>query len=75
MVKLESDIILRWKIQIHNRSYYELLPEGYKNWQIWVSAYKGFGQGYATLATDETAFQVVVTEEGMYNVLAIGEKK
>jgi len=75
MVKLESDIILRWKVKTHNCVYSEILPEGYKNWQIWVSAYKGFGQGYATFATDETAFQIVVTEEGAYNVLAIGEKK
>jgi len=75
MPAFECDLILRWRIQTHNQTYCELLPEGYKNWQVWVSAYKGVGQGYATLATDETAFQVVVTEEGTYNVLAIGEKK
>jgi hypothetical protein len=75
MPAFECDLILRWKIQTYNRTYCELLPEGYKNWQVWVSASKGFAQGYATLASDETAFQVVVTEEGTYNVLAIGEKK
>ena len=75
MPAFECDLILRWKIQTHNCVYSEILPYGYKNWQIWVSASKGVGQGYATLATDESAFQIVVTEEGAYNVLAIGEKK
>jgi len=48
---------------------------GYKNWQFWVQPEKGFGQGYITVSTDNTAFQLIVNLEGTYNVLGIAEKK
>jgi hypothetical protein len=70
---MNNDIILRFRVQTHQCVYSELLPSGYKNWQIWISAYKGFGQGYATISNCNTAFQIVVNEEGVYNVLVIGE--
>jgi len=71
----KNDIILRFKLETRNCAYAQLLPEGYKNWQLWISPYKGFGQGYATISTCNTAFQLVTSEEGLYNVLAIGEIK
>jgi len=71
---MNNDIILRFRLQTRQGGLYELLPSGYKNWQIWVSPQKGFGQGYATISTCNTAFHLVVNEDGIYNILAIGEK-
>jgi hypothetical protein len=70
---MNNDIILRFRVQTHHGVYSEILPSGYKNWQIWISPHKGFGQGYATISNCNTAFQIVVNQEGVYNVLAIGE--
>jgi hypothetical protein len=70
----KNDLFLRWKIQTRNRSYCEILPEGYKNWQMWVSPVKGFGSGYVTIASNSSAFQLVVSEDGIYNVLGIAER-
>jgi hypothetical protein len=70
----KNELFLRWKIQTRNRSYCEILPEGYKNWQMWVSPVKGFGSGYVTIASTNSAFQLVVSEDGLYNVLGIAEK-
>ena len=74
MLSSKNDIFLRWKIQTRNRSYCEILPEGYKNWQMWISPVKGFGSGYVTIATNSSAFQLVVSEDGLYNVLGIAER-
>ena len=71
---MNNDIILRFRIQTRQGISNQLLPSGYKNWQIWVSPHKGFGQGYTIISTCNTAFQLVVDQEGVYNVLAIGEK-
>jgi len=70
----KNDIFLRWKIQTRNRSFCEILPDGFKNWQMWVSPVKGFGSGYVTIASNNSAFQLVVSEEGLYNVLGIAER-
>ena len=70
---MNNDIIRRFQVQTNHGVYREILPSGYKNWQIWVSPQKGFGQGYAILSTCSTAFQLVVDQDGVYNVLAIGE--
>ena len=70
----KADLIQRWCIKTRNQQHKVLLPERYKGWQFWVSPSKGFGQGYVTLATDETAFQLVVNEEGIYHVLGIASK-
>ena len=75
MNTLENDIILRFKLDTRKHSRLELLPIGYKNWQFWVQPEKGFGQGYITVSTDNTAFQLIVNLEGTYNVLGIAEKK
>ena len=71
---MDCDHIQRWSIQTRGKQRFELLPKGYKGWQFWVSPSKGFGQGYVTLATDETAFQLVVNEEGTYHVLGIASR-
>ena len=73
-VTMDCEHIQRWSIQTRGKQRFELLPKGYKGWQFWVSPSKGFGQGYVTLATDETAFQLVVNEEGIYHVLGIASK-
>jgi len=70
----KNDLFLRWKIQTRNRAFCEILPEGYKNWQMWVSPVKGFGSGYVTIASNSSAFQLVVSEDGIYNVLGIAER-
>lgn len=74
MISSKNDIFLRWKLQTRNRSYCEILPDGYKNWQMWVSPIKGFGTGYATIASNNSAFQLIVSEDGLYNVLGIAEQ-
>jgi len=74
MISSKNDIFLRWKLQTRNRSYCEILPDGYKNWQMWVSPVKGFGSGYVTIASNNSAFQLVVSEDGLYNVLGIAEQ-
>ena len=74
MISSKNDIFLRWKLQTRNRSYCEILPDGYKNWQMWVSPIKGFGTGYVTIASNNSAFQLIVSEDGLYNVLGIAEQ-
>ena len=74
MISSKNDIFLRWKLQTRNRSYCEILPDGYKNWQMWVSSVKGFGTGYVTIASNNSAFQLIVSEDGLYNVLGIAER-
>lgn len=71
---LPNDIILRFRVDIRNHSFCGILPEGYMAWQLWIQPLKGFGQGYATISTCNTAYQIVVNEDGPYNVLAIGQK-
>jgi hypothetical protein len=66
-----SDLIQRWSIQTRNKQYFELLPKGYKGWQFWVSPSTGFGQGYIIVASNQSAFQLIVNQEGTYNVLGI----
>jgi hypothetical protein len=70
----KNDLFLRWKIQTRNRVFCEVLPDGFKNWQMWVNPVKGFGSGYATIASNNSAFQLVVSEDGVYNVLGIAER-
>jgi hypothetical protein len=71
---MESDHIQRWLIQTRGKQHFELLPKGYKGWQFWVSPCTGFGQGYVTVASDQSAFQLLVNQEGTYNVLGIATR-
>ena len=66
--------IQRWTLQVRNNQHFELLPKGYKEWQFWVQAVGGFGQGYVIVSTDQTAFQLLVNENGIYNVLGIANQ-
>jgi hypothetical protein len=66
--------IQRWCIKIRNKQHFELLPKGYGGWQFWVQPVIGFGQGYVIISTDQTAFQLIVNENGTYNVLGIATK-
>ena len=67
----KADLIQRWCIKTRNQQHKVLLPEGYKGWQFWVSPCTGFGQGYVIVASDQSAFQLIVNQEGTYNVLGI----
>ena len=41
----------------------------------WVSPVASFGRGYATVSDDQSAVEVVVDEDGEYNVLIIATRK
>jgi hypothetical protein len=71
---MESDHIQRWTIKVKNKQHFELLSKGYKDWQFWVSPSIGFGQGYVIVASDQSAFQLIVNQEGTYNVLGIAQR-
>jgi len=66
--------IQRWCIKTRNKQHFELLPKGYGGWQFWVQPVTGFGQGYVIVSTDQLAFQLIVNQEGTYNVLGIATK-
>jgi hypothetical protein len=46
-----------------------------ENLQFFVSPVQSFGSGYVTLSIDERTFTLNVSEDGVYNVLAIGTRK
>jgi len=73
-----GDNIYRWHLSTFGGQVRQELPDYYKhlneNTQFWVNATKGFGRGFCNLAEDGSHFILRVSEDGEYDVLAIGTR-
>jgi len=74
-----GDNLYRWTLTTTDRvadqalpSYSPFLNEG---WQFYVNPVNSLGQGYVRLASDETSFRLIVSEDGRYHVLGIATRK
>ena len=74
-----GDNLYRWTLTTTNSVCVQLLPAYSpflnENWQFFVQAVDGFGQGYCVLASDEGSFRLQVSEDGTYHVLGIATRK
>jgi hypothetical protein len=74
-----GDNLYRWTLTTTNRVCEQALPTYSpflnENWQFFVQAAHGFGQGYCVLASDEGSFRLVTSEDGTYNVLGVATRK
>lgn len=74
-----GDNIYRYVVQTSNKQGTISLPDYFKhlneNAQVWVSAKSVLGYGKGVVREDLTAADIVVSEDGEYNVLIIGTRK
>lgn len=74
-----GDNIYRYVVQTSNKQGTISLPDYFKhlneNAQVWVSAKSVLGYGKGTVREDLTAADILVSEDGEYNVLIIGTRK
>ena len=74
-----GDNIYRWQVETVNGTATIELPDYYKhlneNDQVWVSAFKHFGQAYGEVNEGQTTLTITSNQDGKYNVLLIGTRK
>ena len=74
-----GDNIYRWQVETVNGVATIDLPDYYKhlneNDQVWVSAFKHFGQAYGEVNEAQTTLTITSNQDGKYNVLLIGTRK
>jgi len=74
-----GDNLYRYRVETEDKKAVIDLPDYFQHLNIdemtWVSPVASFGRGYAVVSAGQTRVDVIVDEEGTYNVLLIATRK
>ena len=75
----EGDNLYRYQVETKENRAVIVLPSYFKylntNEMIWVSPVSSFGRGYAIMSDDQVTVDIVVDQDGKYNVLIVATRK